>query len=114
MVAVGACIGPDATPISRLVVPAMAVFQSVVLLGLIPSMCAVKLLSSPQHTQAATTRMAETAPGQPPAERMPPATMTLPTPSQPRAPSHSPNTRLPSKAVAATSTVRSTDTEPAD
>src|SRR6266852_126112 len=115
MVDAGARIGANVTPISRLVVPAMAVFQSVVSLGLIPSMSAVKLLSRPQQAQAAATSTAETTPGQPEAhDRMVPATMMPATPNQPRVPSASPNSRTPSSAVAATSKFKSKDTDPAE
>src|SRR3989442_15484765 len=99
MVAAGARIGANAIPIIRLVVPAMAVFQSVVSLGLMPSMSAVKLLSKPQHVHAATTSTAETAPGHPlPQDNVVPAAITPPTPSHPRVSNVSPNTRAPSSA----------------
>src|SRR5213594_3656075 len=115
MVVAGALIGSNATPIRRFVAPARAVFQSVVSLGLMPSMSAVKLLSKPQQVHALATNAAETTPGHPlPQDNAVPAAITPPTPSHPRVPNVSPNTRAPSSAVAATSKFNNNDTEPAD
>ncbi len=50
---------------AKLVVPATAPLTSVLRAGVIPSMSAVRWLSSPQHVQAAATSSAARSPGQP-------------------------------------------------
>src|SRR5205814_10655827 len=102
MVVAGALIGSNAMPISRFVVPAMAVFQSVVSLALMPSMSAAKLLSKPQQVHAAATSAAESTPGQPPPQhKTVPAALTPHTPTHPHVPSGSPHSRAASTPVPA-------------
>jgi hypothetical protein len=92
--------------------PATAPFQNAARAGVMPSMRAVSWLSTPQHRQAAATSAAAARPGQPalPDTRAPAAVMPA-TASQPRAPSGSRNHHAPSAAVAATSRLRSSETE---
>lgn len=102
-------------PAAVLILPAKIPFIKVLCTADIPSISAVKLLSSPQLIQAELTRIAETIPGRPSfTESITPDITARSTPDHPLIPRKSLKNRYPRTAVAAISRLSHSETDEAD